>query len=212
MNVVDVQQGSDDWKQARCGYVTASRIADVMAKGKGNKEATTRANYRAEIVVEMLTGKPYEADFRPSKDMERGNEMEPYARIAYAQQSDLPVYQVGFVLHPYIDWAGASPDSLVGEDGLLEIKSPKSKTHLIYLLHDKVPTDYEKQMLWQMACTGRAWCDFVSFDNRFPPSKQLFIKRLERNDKKIAEIEKEVILFNSEVDRVLEKLGVYEEF
>lgn len=207
MNVIDVVQGTEAWKKARVGHVTASKISDVMAKGKNGKEATTRANYRAEIVVELLTGEPYE-DGITSKDMKRGTEMEPYARELYQQQSSLEVVQTGFVLHPTIDWAGASPDGLVGDDGLLEIKCPKSKTHLIYLLSDKIPSDYEKQMLWQMACTGRSWCDFVSYDNRFPKHKQLFIKRLERNKSKIADIEKEVIKFNTEIDITMTKLGI----
>lgn len=208
MNIIDCEQGTLEWKQARAGHVTASRIADVMAKSKtAGYEATTRANYRAEIIVELLTGIPYEDGYR-SKDMERGTEMEPYAREAYRQQSNSVITQIGFVLHPKIAWSGASPDGLVGDDGLMEIKCPKSKTHLIYLINDKVPADYEKQMLWQMACTGREWCDFVSYDNRFPTNKQLFIKRLYRHKTKIKEIEDAVIKFNEEIDRALSKLGV----
>lgn len=207
MNIVQVTQGTSEWKRARAGHVTASRISDVMAKGKGSYEASTRANYRAEIVVELLTGGPYEDGFK-NRDMERGTEMEPYARELYQRQSKDEVTQVGFVLHPTIEWAGASPDGLVGDEGLLEIKSPKSKTHLIYLINDRVPSDYRLQMFWQMACTGRKWCDFVSYDNRFPKNKQLFIKRLDRDEAKIAEIEKEVIKFNNEIDAVLVKLGI----
>lgn len=203
MKILDFPQGSAEWLQSRAGRVTASRIADVMAKIKTG-EAASRRDYKAQIVAEILTGKPQEDGFTNSA-MQWGTEQEPFARSAYEVASDLMVDTVGLVLHPAIDRAAASPDGLAG-DGLLEIKCPKTATHLQYLLAGVAPAQYQMQMLWQMACTERAWCDFVSFDPRLPEDLQLLIVRFERDDKRIAEIETEVKLFLSEVDETIEKL------
>jgi len=203
MKTLDFPQGSAEWLQSRAGKVTASRIADVMAKIKTG-EAASRRDYKAQIVAEILTGKPQEDGFTNSA-MQWGTEQEPFARSAYEVASDLMVDTVGLVLHPAIDRAAASPDGLAG-DGLLEIKCPKTATHLQYLLAGVAPAQYQMQMLWQMACTERAWCDFVSFDPRLPEDLQLLIVRFERDDKRIAEIETEVKLFLSEVDETIEKL------
>jgi len=203
MKTLDFPQGSAEWLQSRAGKVTASRIADVMAKIKTG-EAASRRDYKAQIVAEILTGKPQEDGFTNSA-MQWGTEQEPFARSAYEVASDLMVDTVGLVLHPAIDRAAASPDGLAG-DGLLEIKCPKTATHLQYLLAGVAPAQYQMQMLWQMACTERAWCDFVSFDPRLPEDLQLLIVRFERDDKRIAEIETEVKLFLSEVDETIAKL------
>lgn len=203
MKILDFPQGSAEWLQSRAGRVTASRIADVMAKIKTG-EAASRRDYKAQIVAEILTGKPQEDGFTNSA-MQWGTEQEPFARSAYEVARDLMVDTVGLVLHPAIDRAAASPDGLAG-DGLLEIKCPKTATHLQYLLAGVAPAQYQLQMLWQMACTERAWCDFVSFDPRLPEDLQLLIVRFERDDKRIAEIETEVKLFLSEVDETIEKL------
>lgn len=203
MKILDFPQGSAEWLQSRAGKVTASRIADVMAKIKTG-EAASRRDYKAQIVAEILTGKPQEDGFTNSA-MQWGTEQEPFARSAYEVARDLMVDTVGLVLHPAIERAAASPDGLAG-DGLLEIKCPKTATHLQYLLAGVAPAQYQLQMLWQMACTERAWCDFVSFDPRLPEDLQLLIVRFERDDKRIAEIETEVKLFLSEVDETIEKL------
>lgn len=203
MKILDFPQGSAEWLQSRAGKVTASRIADVMAKIKTG-EAASRRDYKAQIVAEILTGKPQEDGFTNSA-MQWGTEQEPFARSAYEVAMDLMVDTVGLVLHPAIDRAAASPDGLAG-DGLLEIKCPKTATHLQYLLAGVAPAQYQMQMLWQMACTERAWCDFVSFDPRLPEDLQLLIVRFERDDKRIAEIETEVKLFLSEVDETIAKL------
>lgn len=203
MKILDFPQGSAEWLQSRAGKVTASRVADVVAKIKTG-EAASRRDYKAQIVAEILTGKPQEDGFTNSA-MQWGTEQEPFARSAYEVAKDLMVDTVGLVLHPAIERAAASPDGLAG-DGLLEIKCPKTATHLQYLLAGVAPTQYQMQMLWQMACTERAWCDFVSFDPRLPEDLQLFIVRFERDDKRIAEIETEVKLFLSEVDETIAKL------
>jgi putative phage-type endonuclease len=203
VNVLDFPQGSAEWLASRSGKVTASRIADVMAKIKTGK-AASRRDYESQIVAEILTGKPQESGFT-NDAMQWGTATEPAARTAYEAISGTLVDTVGLVLHPAIDRAAASPDGLAG-DGLLEIKCPKTATHLQYLLAGTVPTQYQPQMLWQMACTERAWCDFVSFDPRLPEDLQLLIVRFERDDKRIAEIETEVRLFLSDVDETIEKL------
>ena len=203
MNVLDFPQGSAEWLQSRAGRVTASRIGDVMAKIKTG-EAAARKDYKAQIVAEILTGRPQESSFT-NEAMQWGTATEPAARTAYEAISGTLVDTVGLVLHPAIDRAAASPDGLAG-DGLLEIKCPKTATHLQYLLAGVAPAQYQLQMLWQMACTERAWCDFVSFDPRLPEDLQLLIVRFERDDKRIAEIETEVRLFLSEVDETIAKL------
>lgn len=200
MRIVDVQQGTPEWAQARAGKVTASMVDCVTAKKTGS-EAATRKKYKIKLVGEILTGEP--ADFFHNAKMDRGTEIEPLAREAYAISQEVEVTQVGFVLHPTIDRAGASPDGIVGEDGIMQIKCPDTHTHLQYILDGKVPADYQKQMLWEMACTERKWCDFVSFDFRLPEHLQLFVKRFTRDDARIEEIEREVVAFNLEVDDLL---------
>ena len=204
MRILELTQGSTEWLQARAGRVTASRIADVMAKTKAG-ESASRRDYKAQIVAEILTGTPQENGFK-SAEMQWGNDQEPFARAACEIATGAMVDQVGLVLHPTIERGAASPDGLVGPDGLVEIKCPKTATHLQYLVDGKVPTHYQPQMLWQMACTGRDWCDFVSFDPRLPDHLQLFIRRFNRDQKRIDEIESEVRAFLAEVDAILAAL------
>ena len=204
MKLIEVEQGTAAWKSARSGKVTASRIADVMAKAKSG-EASDRRNYRAQIVAELLTGEPQDSMFM-NDAMRHGVEQEPYARAEYELRTGLMVDQVGLVIHPTIERGAASPDGLVGLDGLVEIKCPKTATHLQYLVDGKVPTHYQPQMLWQMACTERQWCDFVSFDPRLPEHLQLFIRRFSRDQTRIDEIESEVRAFLAEVDAILAAL------
>jgi putative phage-type endonuclease len=203
MRVLDFPQGSAEWLASRAGKVTASRLSDVLAKVKSG-EAAARRDYRAQIVAEILTGKPQESMFI-NEEMRWGIEQEPFARGAYEVSRDTLVDQVGLVLHPEIDRAAASPDGLSG-DGLVEIKCPKTATHLQYLLDKSPPAKYADQMLWQMACTERKWCDFVSFDPRLPQDLQLFCVRFTRDDDRIKEMETAVRKFLDEVDEVIEKL------
>lgn len=199
-----MQQNSPEWFAVRCGKVTGSRIADLMAKTKSGPSAS-RANYMAEIISERLTG--VSAEGFTSAAMQHGIDTEPEARSAYEFYRNATVEQVAFVLHPRIDDAGCSPDGLVGADGLVEFKCPNTATHLDTLLGKSVPGKYELQMQFQMACTGRQWCDFVSYDPRLPEHLRLFVKRLERDETKIKEIEKEIAGFLLEVAVKLAQLN-----
>jgi len=198
-----IEQGSPEWLAIRLGKVTASRIADVMAKGKSG-EAATREDYRTELVVQRLTNEPGESFTNAA--MEWGIQTEPMARIAYEAQANVFVEQVAFVDHSTIEWFGCSPDGLVSETGLVEIKCPASKTHIKYLLGGKPPAKYVPQMQCQMAVTGREWCDFVSYDPRLPEDLQLFVVRLERDEEYIKAMEAEVKKFLGEVSEMYSKL------
>lgn len=202
--MINIIQGSEEWHALRCGRVTASRVADVVAKTKSGWGAS-RANYAAELIAERLTGEP--AERFTNAAMQWGTDHEPDARAAYEFFRDAAVVEIGFVDHPSIAMTGASPDGLVGEDGLVEIKCPNTATHLDTLLSQTVPAKYVTQMLWQMACTGRKWCDFVSFDPRLPESMSMFVKRVERDDKRIAELEAEVAAFLEEISAKIEQLN-----
>jgi len=190
-----MEQRTDDWFAARIGKVTASRVADVVAKTKSGYSAS-RDNYMAQLVCERLTGKPAESFSNAA--MQWGTETEPLARAAYEAKMDVLVDEVGFIDHPSIVNSGASPDGLVGIDGLIEIKCPNTATHIDTLLSQTVPKKYADQIFWQMACTNRDWCDFVSYDPRLPSDLQLFIKRIPRDDKYIQLLEAEVIEFLTE--------------
>ena len=198
-----MDQGSDEWFAIRIGKVTASRVADIIAKTKSGYSAS-RDNYMAQLVCERLTNQ--KAESFTNAAMQHGTETEPLARAAYEALKDVLVDEVGFVPHPSIKMAGASPDGLVGDDGLLEIKCPNTATHIDTLLNQSVPTKYFTQMQFQMACTGREWCDFVSFDNRLPEELQLFVKRVPRDDAYIKQMEAEIVQFIAELDEKIEKL------
>ena len=199
-----IAQGSPEWFAARLGKVTASRVADVIAKTKSGY-STSRKNYAAELIVERLTGQRQEGFTNAA--MQWGTDNEPAAREAYEFRSGLWVDQVGFLIHPRIKDSGASPDGLVGEDGMLEIKCPNTATHLDTLTSGKPEGRYITQMQWQMACADRAWCDFASFDPRLPDELRLFVTRIERDDDLIASLEAEVIAFLVEIDARLADLS-----
>ena len=196
MTTVNLEQGSQEWLLARCGKVTASRVADIMAKTKSGYSAS-RGNYMAELVCERLTGVP--TDTFKSAAMEWGTAQEPHARAAYEAVGGVLVEEVGFVPHPSIPDAGASPDGLVGSVGLIEIKCPNTATHIETLLSGKVPDRYNTQMQWQMACTGRTWCDYVSYDPRMPENMRLFLARVFRDQSAILAMETEVLTFIHEL-------------
>lgn len=198
-----IEQGSDAWKQARLGKATASRIADIIAKTKSGPSAS-RANYLAQLVAERLTGAV--AESYSNAAMQWGTEKEPEARAAYEFYRGAVVMPVGFVPHPSVEMTGASPDGLVGDDGLIEIKCPNTATHIETLLGGCVPGKYVTQMQWQMACTGRAWCDFVSFDPRMPEDMRMFVSRVQRDGKLIGTLETEVAAFLAEVSDTVRRL------
>lgn len=200
---LDLVQGSEDWHKARLGKVTASRLSDVMARTKTGP-AAVRKNYMAQLVAERLTGVPAEQYVNAA--MEWGTATEPQARAAYSFFTDAVVQEIGFVPHPSIAMSGASPDGLIGEDGGLEIKCPNTATHIDTLLADAVPEKHILQIQWQMACTGRRWVDFVSFDPRLPEGVSLFIRRIKRDDTAIKVMEQEVVKFLAELDETVNAL------
>lgn len=198
------EQHSDEWVQARLGKVTASRISDLMATTR-NGWGASRKNYAAELVVERLTREP--APKYRSPAMLYGTECEPEARFAYAFRQNVNVVEVGFCPHPVIKMSGASPDGLIGDNGLVEFKCPNTASHLETLLRPDVIDDaYMKQIQFQLACTGRQWCDFVSYDKRLPEAMRLSITNITRDDKLIANIEAAVLGFLDEIDGMIAAL------
>lgn len=200
LNIISATQGDPEWLASRIGCLTASRIADVIAKrkGKSTEDLQGRIDLRLALAVERVTNRVTENYV--SFWMERGTEMEPLARASYELRTGAETEQVGFVLHPTIQWAGCSPDGLAGMDGLLEIKVPKPTTHAEYLLGECVPEIYVPQMMWQMACCpGREWNDFVSWCPDFPEPLDLFICRLRRDNQQIAVMEAAATVFLKEV-------------
>ena len=195
-----IEQGSQEWLALRAGKVTASKVSDVMS-------AITTAGYRnylADLVVERLTGNKTESFTNAA--MQWGVDQEPLARAEYEVKTGNFVDQIAFVDHPTIVNFGCSPDGLVGDDGLIEIKCPNTATHIDYVMQDKVPTKYIPQIQCQLAVTGRKWCDFVSFDPRLPDGLQILIVRLERDDEYIEKLEARVVKFLDEVNSAVNGL------
>ncbi len=190
-----MEQRTEEWFAARLGKVTASRVADVLAKIKSG-ESASRKNYKMELVVQRLTNRVGESFTNAA--MEWGTEQEPFARMAYEAHTGTFVKEEGFVDHPTIEGFGCSPDGIVGE-GLIEIKAPNTANHIETVLENKAPSKYIPQMQCQMACTGAKWCDFVSFDPRVPEDLQLLVVRVERDQEYIDSMEVEVKQFLSEV-------------
>ena len=200
---MSIEQGSQEWFALRRGKVTASRVADVIARTKTGWGAS-RANYMAQLVAERLTGET--AESYSNAAMQWGTDTEPHARAAYEFHSDVSVEEIGFIDHPTLLMSGASPDGLVGDKGMVEIKCPNTATHIETLLGASVPSKYIAQMQWQMACAGRQWCDFVSFDPRMPESMRIFMSRVIRDDGLIATLEGDVRAFLRELDDTVSKL------
>lgn len=192
-----IEQGTPEWHAERCGKATASKIADIIATTKSGP-STSRKNYLAQLVAERLTGAV--AESYTNAAMQWGKDTEEQARAAYAFLKGVDVEPAPFVIHPAIPDSGASPDGFVGSDGLVEIKCPYTATHIETLLGDgKIDAKYITQMQWQMACTGRAWCDFVSYDPRMPEHLAIWVKRVLRDDAMIIKLETEVTAFLREV-------------
>ena len=201
MKVIDAVQGTPEWLAGRAGRVTASMISNVLMK----PETAGYRDYQAQLVAEILTGKPQSSDYT-NAHMQFGTETEPLARSAYEAETGFSVDEVGLCIHPTIDRAGASPDGLVSNSGLVEIKCPKPATHLAYLIAGVVPAGYKNQMMWQMACCDRDWCDFVSFRPDLPEHLQLFLIRFHRDQKEIDKLETAVNAFLATVDEMIKKL------
>lgn len=203
MNIItEIEQGSEEWLALRAGKVTASRFSDVMAKGRGGAPSKTRDSYMKQLAAEILTGQPEE--MYSNKYMEWGNECEPQARSMYEFNHDREVNQVAFIEHN--DFVGVSPDGLIGSDGLIEIKCPKTTTQIDYYLSGKFPSKYEAQVQGQLMVSNREWCDFVSFDPRINGSASYFEVRVYRDEKYIAELDNQIRYFVNELKELLEKL------
>jgi len=194
-------QGTIEWRQQRAGKVTASRVADVIAKTKSGY-AASREEYMVELVMERFG--LFEESFT-NEAMLWGTQTEPLARIEYENRNLVSVDQVDFVDNKFIKNSGCSPDGIVG-DGLIEIKCPSKKTHIKYIRAGVVPAKYKPQMAWQMCCTGAKWCDFVSFDPRVPEGLQYFEVRYYRDNEYIAMLEDEVMKFLAEADVMYKEL------
>lgn len=197
------EQRTEDWYQARLGKVTASRIGDVMAKTKSGY-AASRKNYMAELVAERLTGQPQ--DSYTSAAMARGTELEEEAANAYAFLHEAVLQESGFVPHQTLTMSGASPDRFVGDLGLVEFKCPNTATHIEFLQTGKIPKKYQLQMQWQMECTGRQWCDYVSYDPRLPEDMMLKCVRIEQDGELLDQVRDEITKFLTEVDKTCESL------
>ena len=201
--ICDAPQGSDQWLADRAGKATGSRARDVLAKVKSG-EAATRANYRWQIVIERLTGRPQESGF-VNDAMKWGTEQEPYARMAHETATGCMVQEAGFIYLPHLAY-GCSLDGFVGKDGIVEYKCPNSKTHGEWLLAGELPSEHKPQILHNLLVTGREWCDFVSFDPRLPENLRLFIVRYQRDEKEIVAYANELEKFMLEVDALESQL------
>jgi hypothetical protein len=198
MRIVPCEQGTIEWHAARTGRITGSRISSVLDVTKKGEEGAKRRTYRIELVAERLTG--FAAEHYVSPEMAWGSEYEQAAREAYEEYACVKVGSVGFVLHPTLDFFGVSPDGLVGGQGCFEAKCPKTSTHLRWMMDGVIPEEHRDQCLGHMICTERPWCDFVSYDPRLPAYLRLFVVRMQRDEKRIKEIEQEVVKFNDEVE------------
>lgn len=209
MNPELMEQGTPEYKEARAGKVTASRIGDVLAKPRrGQQESTTRRNYLAQVACEIMTGKSAEREFQ-TYDMKRGIELEPRARVEYEMRRNVTVRKVGFVEHPRITRAGCSPDGMVGDEGLVQFKCPIPAVHFEYIEAwkvGKVPTEYYAQVQFELGCTGRQWSDFVSYNEQMADHLQLIVIRCRRDDEYIGQLEQEVERFLQDVDAQIARL------
>ena len=198
-----MEQGTKEWHDARLGKVTASRIADVLSFTKKG-ESVARQRYKQELAKQRITGE--KTEIQTNHHMERGITLEPVARQRYEVKTNTLVTEVGFYDHPTVPMSGASPDGVVGEDGLIEIKCPTDGNHLNTIASGNYPIRYFPQIQWQLACTNRLWCDFVSFSLDVPEDLQIYVKRIPRDDAFIEQTEKAVIQFLNEVDELVERL------
>lgn len=195
---VEAIAGTPNWHAARRGLLTASRIADALAVLKNGKPSESRRKLMVELLAERVSG--YIVDHYVTPAMQWGIDNQPHAIAAYEAETGELVGPEVFVLHPEIDWAGATPDGTIGSDGLLEIKCPTTPTHLTWLLAGEVPEQHRLQMTFQLACTRRQWVDFVSYDPRIKGDAQLFIRRFEPSCDEIEKVEAGARQFLAELE------------
>ena len=199
-----IEQGSELWLMQRRGHLSASRLHDAVTKGARGSYSAKRADIMWTLIEERITGQA--APHFVTADMQHGIDTEPQAKAAYAFLTDRAIADAPYVPHAYIPMTGASPDGYVEDDGLIEIKCPKTKTHLQTLAAKQVPPQYITQMQWQMECTWRHWCDFVSFDPRLPVEYQIWIQRVQRDDAMIEMLKDEITKFEDEINTLMESL------
>jgi hypothetical protein len=207
MRVVECVQNSGEWLAARAGRITASRVADVLAFTKKGEPTQKRTDYAIEMVSERLSG--FCVERYVTWAMKEGTRLEPDAITEYELATDVMIDRVGFVLHPSMDFSGASPDGLVGADGGVEAKCPTPTTHIAWMLAGQVPLEHAPQMIWNMVCCERMWWDFISYCPIFPAPLNRFIIRLHRDEKIINGIDAEVRKFDDEVNTMIAKLRVF---
>jgi len=205
MNPIELKQQTPEWLKARIGKCTGSRVKDALSFLKNGQPSQKRKDYLTDVVTERLTGFAVEHYVTPA--MQWGIDTEEYASSAYEVVSGNDVEEVGIAEHPSIPMFSASPDRYVGNDGIVEIKCPITTTHVEWMMAGLIPEEHLWQLTAEMACSGRKWVDFVSFDPRLPPRNQVFIRRLLRDEERIAFMEAGVIQFLSEVDAMVAKLG-----
>lgn len=194
-----MNQGTPEWLAARAGHATASRFCDVMAKLKSGGEAATRRAYKLQLVTERLTRQPCET--YKNAAMEWGTQTEPFARAAYETDRGLMVDETGFLPHPTVQWVGGSPDGLVGQEGLVEIKCPHNSVVHVETVTGGMPAEHRAQVQGLLWITERQWCDFISFDPRMPDKLQLYVERVKRDEDYIAKLAAEVEQFLGEVEK-----------
>lgn len=199
-----MEQGSPEWHQTRVGKITASKMAALMARTKSGP-AASRKNMIAQLAIERLTGQEVE-NFK-NDSMRHGNETEPMARMEYEMQTGNTVTQIAFVDHPEIQMVGCSPDGLVGDDGLVEIKCPTAMDrHMKTIMKEDFGSEYRWQRQHQLFVTGRDWVDAVSYDKRYPPHLQLSTKRFFKNAEDHERIAAEIVKANMEIDEIVASL------
>lgn len=203
-----IEQGTPEWYAVRLGKITGSRISDMMAQGKGGAPSASRANYAAELVCERMTGMNTPSGFS-SYDTDRGNELEPFARAAYCERTEVLVEQIGFFDHPAIPWFGVSPDGFVDDDGTVEIKCPNAANHIATIIAGKPPSKYLPQMQAGLLVTGRKWCDYISFHPDLPEHLRCIVYRINADAEYQKTVEDAVVAFNAEIDAIIAKLEAF---
>ena len=196
LEIINCEQNSPEWSLARAGIVTASCFKDVMAKGQGKM----RRNYLLRIVGERLSGQPFESYY--NRDMERGHALEDDARDEYCIETGHVVERIGFMRRGEV---GYSPDALIGDDGLLEIKTKDYHLHLECILENRVPPEHMKQLQGGLWVSARQWIDFCSYS----PGLTSFIQRVYRDETMIARIKVEVEEFLADVHKTIEQVKGY---
>ena len=203
MIIVDnIKQGSAEWLAARIGKVTASRMSAVLSKGRGDAPSKTAETYMMELIVEKLTGEP--TPFFETADMKWGTETEEDARLMYQIRNNVAIREVAYISEG--ENLLVSPDGLVGDNGLIEIKCPKSATQLKRALTDNYSKDYTAQIQMQLWISKREWCDFLSYDPRLPKKTGYLEQRVQRDEKYIKNMSEKTNEFIDRMGELLEKL------